>query len=331
MNRKPIRILLPVVVVLAAAVWLLLLRSDKKPAALFLSGTVEATEAQLGFPAGGRVTEILVREGERSEAGAVLARLDPAEMSARRDQALAQAAAARALLQEIEGGSRPEELAQARAAREAARQRLQDAERDLRRTRDLRAAGAVSQEALDKAALAHDLARSQFTQADEQARLAEIGPRIERIEAQRAQLAQAVAAVAALEAQLENMVIRAPFSGVVTVRHREPGEIVPPGSAVITLMNPNDRWVRVYLPETRIGKVRLGQQAKITTDTDPHRSTPGEVTFIASEAEFTPKSVQTKEERVKLVYAVKVRVTGDPQMDLKPGMPADVTLDIDGW
>jgi HlyD family secretion protein len=114
------------------------------------------------------------------------------------------------------------------------------------------------------------------------------------------------------------------------VRHREPGEIVPAGSAVITLMDPEDRWVRVYVPETHIGAIRVGQGTEITTDTDPDRSYAGEVGFIASEAEFTPKSVQTKEERVKLVYAVKVRVTGDPQMDLKPGMPADVKFEPDG-
>jgi HlyD family secretion protein len=152
------------------------------------------------------------------------------------------------------------------------------------------------------------------------------GPRKERIEGARAQLAQAEAALRVADAQLANTTIRAPFDGVVTVRGREPGEIVPAGSAVVSLMNRDDRWVRIYVSESRIGAVRVGQPASITSDTFKGRSYPGLVVYISSEAEFTPKNVQTREERVKLVYAVKVRITGDPGYELKPGMPADVRL-----
>jgi HlyD family secretion protein len=113
---------------------------------------------------------------------------------------------------------------------------------------------------------------------------------------------------------------------VVTVRHREPGEIVPAGSAVISLMDRGDRWVRIYVSEARIGAVRIGQAASITSDTFKGRTYPGEVVYLSSEAEFTPKNVQTSEERVKLVYAVKVRINGDKDLELKPGMPADVHL-----
>ena len=124
------------------------------------------------------------------------------------------------------------------------------------------------------------------------------------------------------------MPVRSTFDGVVTVRHREPGEIIPAGSPVLTVMNRDDRWVRIYVPETRIGAVRLGLPATITTDTDRRKAYHGVVSYISSEAEFTPKTVQTSEERVKLVYAVKVRVTDDPTYDLKPGMPADVRLSL---
>ena len=122
------------------------------------------------------------------------------------------------------------------------------------------------------------------------------------------------------------MPVRAPFDGVVTVRHREPGEIIPAGSPVLSVLNREDRWVRIYVPETRIAAVRLGLKAEITTDTYRGKKYEGAVAQIASEAEFTPKTVQTQEERVKLVYAVKVRVEGDSTYDLKPGMPADVRL-----
>jgi HlyD family secretion protein len=316
-----------VVAAVGAALWAAFGRDRGGDHALSASGTVEATEARIGFQASGRIETIGAREGDAVKAGAVLAELDRAETEARRQQASAQAAAARAFLRELERGSRPEEIAQGRAALAAAAERVRDAQRDLDRTKALFEGGAVSREALDKARLTLDLAQSQHDQAREQVTILETGPRREKIDAQRAQLAQAEAAVRVIEATLAAMTIRAPFDGVVTVRHREPGEIVAAGSPVLTIMNPDDRWVRIYVPETRIGAVRVGQAATITTDTFPEKTYRGEVSVIATEAEFTPKTVQTTEERVKLVYAVKVRVTGDPARDLKPGMPADVRLD----
>ncbi|HWN81245.1 MAG TPA: HlyD family efflux transporter periplasmic adaptor subunit, partial [Candidatus Udaeobacter sp.] len=151
--------------------------------------------------------------------------------------------------------------------------------------------------------------------------------RPERIAAQRAQLAQAEAALRWIEADMENLRLASAFDGVVSVRHAEPGEVVTPGAPVLTVLDPEDRWVRIYIREDRIGAVQRGQAATITADTFPDKTYAGEVVFIASEAEFTPKTVQTSEERVKLVYAVKVRITGDPGHELKPGLPADVRLD----
>jgi len=329
MKPKPWTILI-VVAIVAVVLWLVLRGDGQNRARLLVSGTVEATEAQLGFPAPGLLQEVKAREGDAVRAGDELARLDRTETEARRAQAEAQVASARALLEQSERGFRSEEVAQGEAARDAARQRLADAQRDLERTRQLFDAGAVSREALDKAQLACDLAQSQATQAEEQLRLLRAGTRRETIDAQRGQLAQAEAALRAIEATLANLTIRAPFDGVITVRHREPGEVVPAGSAVLTLMNREDRWVRIYVPETRLGAVHLGQAATLTSDTDRHQAYRGEVVFISSEAEFTPKTVQTQEERVKLVYAVKVRITGDPGFALKPGLPVDVRLELNG-
>jgi HlyD family secretion protein len=324
-KRRPL-IALPILLIAALAA-IVIARRGGPDKALVASGTVEATEAQLGLPVAGRLDTVRVDEGDPVRAGEEIAFLDRAETVARREQSVAQAAVARAQLEELERGSRSEEVAEARAAAAAARQRLEDAARDLTRIRALRENGAVSQESLDKAITARDVAQSLLDQAEEQRRLVESGPRRERIAAARAQLAQAEAAVRVLDATLRNLSLRSSFDGVVTVRHREPGEIVPAGSPVLTVMDPSDRWVRIYVPETRIGAVKLGQRASITTDTFRRRAYEGTVEFIASEAEFTPKTVQTREERVKLVYAVKVRITGDPGLDLKPGMPADVRLD----
>jgi len=330
MNRRRIPMIVIPVVLVGIVTTVFVVRRNAANGALRASGTVEATEAQLGFTVPGRLEAVFVVEGDTVRAGAELAHLDRAETLARREQAEAQMVAARATLAELERGSRPEEIAQARAAAEAAAEQLADAQRDAERVRTLQEQSAISQEAVDKAMTAVELARSRKAQADEGLRLVEEGPRRERIEAARAQLGAARASVRTFDATLANMVVRAPFGGLVTTRHREPGEIVPAGSPVISVLNRGDRWVRIYVPETRIGAVHPGQGARITTDTFRDRGFEGEVATIASEAEFTPKTVQTQEERVKLVYAVKIRITGDPGFVLKPGMPADVVLEGGG-
>jgi HlyD family secretion protein len=326
MNPKRIAPVVFGLAVVSALGYYVAFRPRGVPDGLAASGTVEATEAALGFQVPGRIERIGPREGDRVKAGDSLATLDRAELDARRAQALAQRSAARALLAEMEAGARSEELAQAREAARAAEERLTDARRDFERVQRLFQGGAVSQEALDKAKLALEVAQSQRDQAQQQLKLVEAGPRPERVRAQRAAVAQADAAVQQVDATLANAVIRAPFDGIVTVRNRQPGETVGAGAPVLTLMNVDDRWVRIYISEARIGAVHIGASADITTDTYPGRAFKGAVSFIASEAEFTPRNVQTTEERVKLVYAVKVRITGDSTNTLKPGMPADVVL-----
>lgn len=331
MNRKRMAPAVALVVVLAAGgAWLALRPGSSAAGVLAASGTVEAREAALGFQLGGRIAEVLVREGDVVDAGDVLARLDATELDARLAAAEAQLAAARALLSELERGARPEEVAQARSTAEAARRRMEESARALERTRLLYDGGAVSREALDQAETAHAVAVAQYDQASEALAMIERGPRQERVEAQRAAVRQAEAAVAQVAALKEQATIVAPFSGVVTVRHREPGEVVGAGVPVVTLMDPNDRWVRIYVPEDAVGRVRIGQPARITSDAYRDRRYEGVVVYVASEAEFTPRNVQTPEERVKLVYAVRVRITGDPSHALKPGVPADVVLETDG-
>jgi HlyD family secretion protein len=294
-------------------------RGGRTSGDLGASGTVEGTEAQLGFETPGQIEAVLVHEGDRVTVGMELARLDTAQLAAQLAQSRAAAAAARARLRELEAGARPEELEQARAAARAAADRYADAQRDFDRLQRLLQGGAVSQEAFDKAQLALAVAKSQRDQADQQLQLVAAGPRAETIAAQRAAVAEADAAVHQVEVAL---------AGVVTVRNGEPGETVGAAGSVLTVLNLADRWVRIYIPENVMGAVKLGQPATITADTYRGKAYGGAVSFIASEAEFTPRNVQTTEERVKLVYAVKVRITGDPGVDLKPGMPADVRLAI---
>lgn len=319
-------LIIPIVVIALLVIGFLLLRGNDNDGVGMASGTVEATEADLGFQTGGRVAEVMVKEGDLVQQGDVLARLEHDELIARRQSAQAQLDAARALLSELERGARPQEHRQAQASAQAALRRMQEAEATLARTRKLHEGGAVSKEALDQAETAYAVARSQAEQAREQLSIVDVGPRAERREAQRAAVRQAEAAVAQVQAGLQNAVILAPFSGVVTVRHREPGESVSAGLPVVTLMNPQDRWVRIFVREDQVGKIHIGDTATIRSDSYPGKTYRGRVTFIANEAEFTPRNVQTAEDRVKLVYAVKVAVVGDNAGDLKSGVPADVTL-----
>jgi HlyD family secretion protein len=305
---------------------MLLVRGGDGPAPILASGTVEIIEADLGFQRPGRIDSIAVREGDRVETGTALAWLDRAELIAEREVAASQRAAAAARLAELEAGSRTEEVAQAREAVRAADEREAIAAREAERTRRLFEGGAISERQRDAAATALELARADRAAAVERLQLVETGPRAEQIAAQRATVAQAAALVARVEAALEQTVVRAPFAGRVTIRHREPGETVGAGAPVLSLADPRERWVRIYVRGDEVGRLSLGHPAVITADAFPARSYDGIVSFIAEEAEFTPRTVQTTEERVKLVYRVKVRITGDEAFDLKPGLPADVRL-----
>ncbi|HUF70865.1 MAG TPA: HlyD family efflux transporter periplasmic adaptor subunit [Longimicrobiales bacterium] len=312
------------VVVIAGITAVTVLRdADGRTDTLVASGTVEATDADIGFQTSGRIVAIDVREGDRVEAGAPLARLDASELEARLDAARAQVAMANAQLSELRRGPRSEDVAQARAAETAAMTRLEDARRELERARTLFDGGAISRQAFERALSAERIAQSQHDQAREQVDALETGTRPERIEAAQGGLDHARAAVRQIETLIGNAIITAPFAGIVTVRHREPGEVVSAGLPVVTLMDPDDRWVRIYIGQASIGRMTIGQVATITSDADPGREYEGEIMFIASEAEFTPRAVQTPEERTRLVHAVKVRILGDGG-DLKPGVSADV-------
>ncbi len=323
---KRIRIAVALLVVGAAGTWWTLRSGGAAANALFASGTVEATDADLGFLRPGRIDAVDVAEGTRVAPGARLARLDARELEAQVDAARAALAAAEARLAELNAGSRAQELAAARAAVDAATQRVAEAERDASRANTLFEGGAISRQAMQRAATMLDLARADLEQAEQRLALLREGPRAETIAAQRSVVEQARAQLALAEATYGYAVIEAPFAGVVTTRHREPGEAVAAGTPVVTLLDPDDRWVRIYVREDAIGRVRLGANAEIRSDTYPERVYAGEVVFIGTEAEFTPRNVQTTEERTKLVYPVKVRITGDPELELKPGVPADVTI-----
>lgn len=326
MTKRKSAAVVPLILVSGIVAWWLLGQGEADDPGLQASGTVEATESDLGFQLTGRIERVEPREGDRVEVGRVLALLDRREWEADLASLEAGVEQSRARLAELERGARPRELARAEAAVRSAREVLDDRMRDAERARRLHDGGAISLEAMQKTETAATLARAALDEARESLELLREGPRSEQIEAQRAQLRQTEARLARARLRIENAEIAAPFDGVVAVRHREPGETAGAGAPVLTLRNLADRWVRIYVAGDQVGRVRLGQSAEIRSDTHPDRRYSGEVAFIGSEAEFTPRNVQTTEERIRLVYPVRVRITGDPEVDLKPGIPVDVVL-----
>jgi HlyD family secretion protein len=325
MKRNP-RPIIAAAVLLGAGSWLTWRSLRPADESLFVSGTIEATEAEIGFEVSGRLERIHVREGDVVEPGRELATLERWELVTDRDAARARVAEAEAVLAELLAGSRTEEIARSKAMLAIAIDRRDAAKREVERLRPLAEQSLVTRQMFDNQVTTLSMEEGEVARAREELRLLEAGTRKERIAAQRATLAQATAALERIDAQLSQTWASAPFAGVITIRHREPGEAIASGSPVLTLQNLSDRWVRVYVPGDEVGKLSLGQCAVIASDGFADRRYAGAVTHIASVAEFTPRNVQSTKDRVRLVYEVRVRVLDDEDIDLKPGLPGDVTF-----
>jgi HlyD family secretion protein len=294
-----------------------------------------------------------VVRAEAALAGAE-ARLRDLEAGARPEEireAEARVAQAQARLDDLLAGSRAQEIEQARATLRNAAVTREWTQRELERARELYARDLVAAQDLDRARQAYESAAAQEQAARERVELLEAGPRRYEVEAARAELtaaherlallkagartqeiegararaAEARAALALARARHAETRLASPVAGVVLRKNVEAGETVGPGGPILTLMDPADLWVRVYVPETEIGRVTLGQEALVRVDAYPGRTFAGTVTEIADEAEFTPRNVQTRKERVNLVFRVKVAVRS-PDGVLKPGMPADAEI-----
>jgi HlyD family secretion protein len=259
--------------------------------------------------------------------GQKLAELDRDELEnqSRQYQAAVNESAAR--LKELLTGTRPQEIEQARAGVGQAEAELTKAKADFDRSDELYRNGAISTEQMDVFRKVYLVAQSQHKRSAEALSLAKEGPRKEDIESARMREQQAKAAFAASQDRLRDSFLYAPTDGVVLKKTAELGETVGAGVPVYKVGDPANPWVKVYVKENRLGLIKLGQGAKVTTDSYPGKVYNGTITYIASEAEFTPKTVQTEEERVKLVFGVKVSVA-NPDGELKPGMPADVRIPL---
>lgn len=329
MNKKMVIVGILAAGIGAAALWKVA-PWDVRPddGTVFASGTMDATEIAASFRMPGSLRKRPVDEGSRVKPGELLAALDEREAVARLHQAEAALQAAEARLKDLERGYRPQEIAEARAQVEQARANRANLEEEARRSEALFHGGATSQQRRDRDRTAATVSAQQLSAAQERLKLLQSGYRPETINVARAQRDEARAAVAGARVALADLQVRSPVEGVVTRTHAEVGETLGAGRPVATVTDISRPWVRVYIAENQIGKVRLGAAARIKVDTFPDRGFDGRVSYVSSQAEFTPKNVQTQEERVKLVFAVNVTVD-NRDGTLKPGMPADVYIATD--
>jgi HlyD family secretion protein len=297
--------------------------SAPDPGVLELSGTVDAHEVDLAFQVGGRIARLAADEGRSVQAGHVLAELDAADLRLAAEGARAQAEAAARALASLKAGARPQELRVARAALAQAQADRRLADDQVERTRQLVAQDFLSQDQMDRTRTAADAAAARVEQAQAQLALLQAGARQEDVERAAAEAVAARAVAELAERQLGHVSLTSPVDGVVSVRLAEAGQVVAAGQPVLRVAELTRPWVRAYLPGPALPRVTLGQPAEVRVDGLPGRTFAGRLSFISPQAEFTPKTVETRALRVDLVYRVTVDVE-DPDGLLKIGMPADV-------
>jgi HlyD family secretion protein len=311
-------------------VWILLAAAGaaacgngKDPDVIAASGHVEATEVRLSSKVAGHVEAIPIQEGDRVAAGQEIARLDTTDARLALAAAVADRAQADAERRLRVAGSRREDIGEGEAQVERARADLRGAQEDLERMEKLLASGSGTDKSRDDARTRRDVAAAILEGAGERLRKLRAGSRPEEIDAAAARVAGADARIAQLQQQIADAVVKSPVDGVVTEKLAEHGELLTRGAGLAVISELARPWLTVYLPEPDLGRIRLGQDAEVATDSGQKRT--GRVTFVSPQAEFTPKNVQTPDERAKLVYKVKIGLDNADGL-FKPGMPAEARL-----
>lgn len=339
-------------VVIVAGFFYYLAQSKKLPDGLIAaSGRIEGERIVASAKYPGRISKILAKEGETVAAATVVAQLEDTTFQSRVEQARqalnASEAQLRAALATLDVTQKevPMGVSLADAAVSQAQAMLgkagaveQQSRRDAQRHKELFERGVIERHRYEQADLAWQVAQADVTAAQETVSRARQGvlqaglgndkvkAKQQEIAALQAQRERAAAAVAEANAVLADLVIKAPATGVVLARLREPGEVVMPGSAILEMVDLDALHLKVYVPESKIGQLRLGLPVRIYIDAQPDQFYSAKVSYIAARAEFTPKEVQTTDERVKLVYAVKLALEKNPEHKLMPGLPADAVI-----
>ena len=317
-----------IIVAIAAGIWFW---HNREQAAsgdqLVLYGNVDIRQVQLAFNNSERIAKILVQEGDRVKSGQLLAELDTQRLDAKFKSREAQVAAQREVVARLETGNRPEEIRKAKADMEAAKADLENAQLTYDRVSKLVGQNVDTQQRADDARATLDVAKARVAATTETYNLMVLGPRKEDIAAAKATLQANEADLVLAQRELADAKLYAPTNGVIQNRLLEPGDMASTQKPVFTLALNDPLWVRAYVSETDLGKIRLGMKAEVTTDSFPGKKYDGWIGFISPTAEFTPKTVETTEVRTRLVYQVRVFVH-NPQGELRLGMPAVVTIPL---
>lgn len=294
---------------------------------LTLHGNVDIRQVQLAFNGSERIAEMPFQEGDPVNKGDLLGSLDRHRLQHAADQAAARVSVQQEIVAKLRSGSRPEEIRQLEAEVEAARYTAENAERTSIRLSNLSEQKMVPQEQADNARAAADAAKAKWRAATEALRLAEAGFRKEDIAAAEASLQAEQAQLALARRQLADAELYAPADGVIQERLLEPGDMASPQRPVYSLALTSPLWVRAYVGETDLGRIYPGMPAEVHTDSFPDKAYAAWIGFVSPTAEFTPKSVETREVRTELVYQVRIFVC-NPENQLRLGMPAVVTVDL---
>lgn len=322
MNRK--RLLLIAAVVAAGVIaWLVFRNGAGRDGELKLYGNVDIREVELSFQVPGRLAEVRVDEGDPVRAGEVLATLDAQRYRDALAKATGDRDVAAANMAKFRAGFRLEEVAQARAAVAQVEAQVENAARVARRREELLKSGAISAQERDDAVASRDALLAQLQSARKGLQLQASGFRAEEVLGAEAALRAAEASVAAAMTDLADTEIIAPSDGTVLSRVREPGAMAAAGATVLVVSLNKPVWVRAYVPEPSLGKVRLGMPVSVRTDSRPDKPYNGTVGFISPVAEFTPKNVETEALRTDLVYRLRI-VVEDPDEGIRQGMPVTV-------
>ncbi len=294
---------------------------------LKIYGNIDIRKADLAFNEQERIAAVLVEEGDRVSKGQVLAILQTRRLEAQIKEAEAQIAAQQEVVKRLEAGTRPQEIAQARAELAAAKATVHNSMLNFERISKTSGAGATSRQALDNVRAQFDVDEAQLKVKEKALNLALEGPRKEDIAAAKNTLKALEASLSLLKIRLSDMTLISPAPGIIRNRILEPGEMANPNRPVVTLALTDPKWVRAYVPEPDLGRINLGMKAGVLSDSFPDQRFKGWIGFISPVAEFTPKTVETEDLRTKLVYEVRVFVH-DAKDQLRLGMPVTVIVDL---
>jgi len=325
MKHKIMLVFAAVVLAIAGGLAICRFLGNGRETELAAAGTVEVREVSVTAREHGTLGEFRIGEGDRVGKGDVVARLVRADLQAQAEQDIEGSARARAVLADLQSGARPQEIREAEAAYGAARIRYDLAQGDFVRFTALYGEKVIAKKEMDDVTARRDLAKSDLAAAGQRLSLVRAGARADVLKAQAAEVRRIEALHRVTMARIADTVVASPLGGVILSKNYEEGEFVPAGAVLATVADLSDCWVKIYLPSTVLGRVKLGSSAEVRVDSFPDRAFQGRVRKISDKAEFTPRQSLTTEERANLVFAVEVAVD-NPDGVLKPGMPADVIL-----